>query len=118
MATQLSELMQALYQGKGERAQELRRQRDDLDLFEAAAVGDTACIRRLLAAGQDVNAWTSDGFTALHLAAFFGGPEAVRELVAAGAHLETAARNQEFAAGAHPLHSAAAAQNLDTVRAL
>ena len=43
-------------------------------------------------------AWSPDGFTALHYAAFFGSPEAVRALVAAGADLEARSTNQ-FARG-------------------
>src|SRR6185312_7554172 len=59
-----------------------------------------------------------DGFTALHYAAFFGSPDAVRALVSAGADLEARSTNQEFAPEATPLHSAAAAGRMDNAEAL
>src|SRR4029450_6849584 len=59
-----------------------------------------------------------DGFTALHYAAFFGSPDAVRALVAAGADLEARSTNQEFAPEATPLHSAVAAGRMDNAEAL
>lgn len=115
----LSPLMLALYEGKREVAEEIRATRDDLDVFEAAALGEANVLReRLQEDPSGVSAWSPDGFTALHYAAFFGGPEAVRIVVAAGADLELPARNEEFAPQARPLHSAAAAGRVDSCAAL
>lgn len=103
----LSPLMQALYHGL-----------NDLDVFEAASVGDVERLRELVPDGSAANAWSGDGFTALHLAAFFGQPEATRLLIDREADIEASARNQRFAAGAHPLHSAVAAQEQEIVALL
>jgi ankyrin repeat protein len=101
----LSPLMQAVYRGMGDVVSEIRRVRPDLDVFEAAAVGDGGTLAR----AADINVWSTDGFTPLHLACFFNQKEAVRLLLGRGAAVEVAARNERFAAGAHPLHSAVAA---------
>jgi len=42
-------------------------------------------VKELIAAGADVKARSGDGRTPLHVAAFFGRAEAVKELIAAGA---------------------------------
>src|SRR5262249_33373978 len=55
----------------------------DLDIFDAASVGRPDRVKELL--DQDpsrLNAWSSDGFTPLHLAAFFGFPRVVEVLLA------------------------------------
>jgi ankyrin repeat protein len=114
----LSPLMQALYHGMEGVAAGLRDAAGDIDLFEAAAVGDVDRLEQLVRSGADPNAWSNDGFTALHLAAFFGQPEAARLLIERGANLEAVARNIRFAAGAHPLHSAVAAQDIEISRLL
>lgn len=88
----------------------------DLDLFEASALGridrvrvaiddDEASVRRL----------SPDGFTALHLAAFFGKPEVARMLLDAGASVDTYTTN-DFAN--QPLHAAAAGRHLEVCRVL
>lgn len=102
--------MQALYEGKTEEAREIAASRPDLDVFEAAAIGDVERLRAVL--GEDptlVTAWSEDGFTPLHFAAFFGHPEAARLLIQRGADLEARSTNEQFALDASPLHSAAAA---------
>src|SRR3990172_3751042 len=50
----------------------------ELDLFDAASVGRVDRVRALLDESPSrISAWSSDGFTALHLAAFFGFPKVV-----------------------------------------
>jgi ankyrin repeat protein len=116
---ELSPILQALYRGDGAEAERLRAETVELDVFEAAALGDVERLRTLLGADPAAaRAWSPDGFTALHYAAFFDGPDAVRTLVAHGSDLEAAATNEEFAPGAHPLHSAIAAKRADTAIAL
>jgi uncharacterized protein len=106
----ISELMQALYRGETERVAELRAARPELDVFEAAALGDVPQLRTLLDADPAlVGAWSADGFTPLHFAAFFGHPAAAGLLIERGADLEVPARNEEIAGAARPLHSATAA---------
>lgn len=106
----LSPLMQALYEGKPELARELAAARSDLDVFEAAAIGDLDRLRALLDEDPSLaTAWSDDGFTPLHFAAFFGHPAAARLLAERGADLEARSTNEQFALHARPLHSAAAA---------
>ncbi len=94
----------------------LLAERPALDLFEAAAVGDAAAVRAHLARDpQAVRAFSHDGFTALHLAAYFAHPALVAELLAAGAEPAAVATN---GSALQPLHSAAAARDLASVAAL
>jgi uncharacterized protein len=111
--------MQALYAGKADEAKAIAESRSDLDVFEAAAVGDVERLRALL--DEDpavVNAWSEDGFTPLHFAAFFGHPKAAKLLAERGADLEARSTNQQFALDAAPLHSAAAAGRLEVCKVL
>ena len=75
--------------------------------LEAAALGRLD--------GLDPHARGADGFTALHLAAFFGGADAVKALLAAGADPDADAENP---LRVRPLHSAVAARDREAVRAL
>jgi uncharacterized protein len=119
MADGIGPILEALYRGDRERAERLAGEADVLDVFEAAALGDSARLEELLRDDSELaRAWSSDGFTALHYAAFFGTAEAVRALVQAGADLEAPSTNEEFAPEARPLHSAVAAGKSDTAEAL
>lgn len=100
----VSPLLQALYEGRSEDAERLRH--PELDLFEAAALGDVPRLRELLDAGADPNEFASDGFTPLTLAAFFKRPEAARLLLDRGADVNQRARHEEIQV--LPIHSAAA----------
>lgn len=100
-----SAILLAHYYGKPEIAAILREQRPELDLSEAATVGDAGRIRELGQADRSsVNAYAGDGFFPLGLAAFFKRPEAVRALLDVGADPHLASRP----AGFTPLHSAVA----------
>lgn len=88
----------------------------DLDLFEASAVGRIDRVRIALADDVDgVRRLSSDGFTALHLAAFFGKPEIARLLIDSGASVHTYTTN-DFAN--QPLHAAAAGRHVEVCRVL
>jgi uncharacterized protein len=81
-------LMTAVYYGARDAADLIRGLRADLDIFEAAVVGDTARLTALL--DQDpalANAAHADGGRPLHLAAFFRHTEAVRLLLDRGADI-------------------------------
>jgi ankyrin repeat protein len=88
-----------------------------LDIFEAAAVGGVAALRQALNAAPDsVGAWSGDGWTALHLAAAFGTPEAVQLLLDSGASVHAVAKNPQ---ANQPLHAALAlGRNPETIRLL
>ena len=60
-------------------------------------------------------AWSADGFTALHFAAFFGKAEAARTLIDAGAMVDVVSGNEMRV---QPLHSAAAGRHHEVCRLL
>jgi len=97
----------ALYAGRTLLARELGVLTPDLDLFEAAALGNQERIAAF-AGSAAVLAHAPDGFTALHLAAFFSHPEAVDWLLDHGADPSAEARN---GSGLRPLHSALAGKD-------
>ena len=107
--------MQALYGGDDETARRLA-ETGELDIFEAASLGDVARLADLLA-GDPALALTrsDDDFTPLHYAAFFDGPEAARLLLEHGADVHAFADNE---LGVHPLNSAAAAGRVDVAAVL
>ena len=65
---------------------------DDPPLVAAAEAGDEGAVRRLLAAGADVDAASVDGATALHWAVHRDLPELVRLLVDAGGDVSVSNR--------------------------
>lgn len=88
----------------------------ELDVFEAAAVGDVGRLATLLDADPSLaNAYAGDGFFPLALAAFFGQPASVRLLLDRGADVGATARN---AMRVQALHSAVAARNAEAARLL
>jgi uncharacterized protein len=112
----VSVVVWAMYVGQPRLAVLLAHAKRDLDVFESAAIGATERLGELL--DDDVRragAWTADGYTALHLAAFFGAADAARRLVTAGADVDAVARNTMRNT---PLHSAAAGGHPECVRVL
>jgi ankyrin repeat protein len=103
----VSLLMQACYHRRPEMVEMLRAAAPPLDIFEAAALAEEeSCGAALLAADPGrARAWSGDGFTPLHLAAFFGREPMARLLLAHGADPDAVARNPM---AVRPLHSAAA----------
>jgi ankyrin repeat protein len=88
----------------------------DMDVFAAAALGHQDRLRSRLEEDPDrTNAFAGDGFTALHLAAFFGKAETARILLDAGARVDTYGRND---LANQPLHAAAAGRHVDVCRLL
>ncbi|HEX4952166.1 MAG TPA: ankyrin repeat domain-containing protein [Thermoanaerobaculia bacterium] len=103
----VSLLMLTLYYRQEELTAAVLAHRTELDLFEAAALGRVERVRQLLDADPDlISAFSPDGFTALHLAAFFGHEETASSLLDRGAPVNATARNPMRVA---PLHSAVAA---------
>ena len=88
----------------------------DLDLFEASAVGRVDRVRVAIDDDREsVRRLSPDGYTALHLAAFFGKPEIARALLDAGAPVDTYTTND---LANQPLHAAAAGRHLEVCRLL
>ncbi len=66
----------------------------ELDIFEAAALGDCARISALLERdGELIYQTSADGWTPLHLAAAFGGAKATALLIDRGADVNQRSRN-------------------------
>jgi ankyrin repeat protein len=102
-----SAILTAVYHRQREIANLLVARGATLDLCEAAAAGEIERAERLLTESPDaVNAFTADGWTPLHLAAFFGRGKVTELLLAHGADPAVRSRN---ANGNTPLHAALAA---------
>lgn len=87
-----------------------------LDVFEAATVGDVDRLRELLDEDPELaRARSVDDGTALHFAAFFNQPATAELLLERGSEIEAVASTFGYV---RPLHSAAAADNTETVIAL
>ena len=106
-------LMAALYRGHhalvATIAAAIERGGGALDIFSAAALGRHEALRNALAAGG-VTAFAYDGWTALHLAAFFGQADAAAALIDAGADLNAVSAN---ALRNTPLHAATAGGHVE-----
>ena len=112
----LSAVTQARYHGEKDIVDVLLGAGLDLDVFEAAAVGRLERVRELLENDPAlVSSFSADGFTPLHLAAFFGHADIARLLVERGADTNAVARNPMQV---RPLHSAAAARQLEIAELL
>jgi len=116
----LSPIMVAAYWGEAEVLERLLEVSKDLSMWEAATIGATGRVRQLVDAQPDlVTARSPDGFTALHLAVFFGHEDTARFLIGAGA--DVLARTDNALAN-QPLHAATASSDADArsacVRAL
>jgi ankyrin repeat protein len=110
-----SKVRAALYMGNRAEAARLA-EGASLDVFEAAALGDVARLRELLAVDPSLaQAWSDDGFTALHFAAFLADAPTCSVLINAGADVGAVARNEMQV---QPLHSAAAHRDVESCRVL
>jgi ankyrin repeat protein len=99
----------ALYFGHEDLARLVAERASGMDLFEAAALGETEALRGLLSESEgSANSVAPDGFGALGLAVFFGRLEAAEVLLDAGADPNTPASNSFRVS---PIHSAAAHRN-------
>jgi len=113
----LSPVLYALYNGKGDLVEPLLDANPPLDVFDAAAVGRTRGLEKLLDGEPELaTSWSKDGFTGLHLAAFFGQEQAAELLLARGAEVNLVARNASI--HVTPLHSAAAGSHSGIVKLL
>jgi len=112
----ISALMFALYHRRQDLVDILLAADPEMNVFDAAALGDAALVTDLLDAHPAfLGARAADGFTLLHLAAFFGRAEIVDLLLARGAEVAAVSDNPMRV---QPLHSAAAAGQTAVVEAL
>ena len=113
----LSPVLHALYKGETELVEPILDANPPLDVFDSAAVGRTRGLEELLDAEPDLaRSWSADGFTALHLAAFFGQQDAAELLLERGAEANLVARHASI--HVTPLHSAAAGAHAGIVKLL
>jgi ankyrin repeat protein len=144
-----SAILTAVYHRQKEIVNLLVARGAPLTLFEACAAGEIERVERLLAEdGTRLNTYSGDGWTPLHLAAFFGHAKIVELLLAQDVDVAARSRNTNGntplhaalagnfklvvglligggadvnasdAAGWRPLHLAAANNNMDAIKAL
>jgi uncharacterized protein len=112
----VSALLHARYRENLAAVETLLAANPRIDVFDAAALGRTGRVRDLIASDRGMtNAFSSDGFTPLHLAAFFGQADTARVLIHSGADVNAVSRNDMRVM---PLHSAAAARRDEVARML
>ncbi|MDI7190364.1 ankyrin repeat domain-containing protein [Leptospira santarosai] len=108
----------SLYYGKLDISKEIYEISPDRNLFEAAALGDLEETKRLLSGSSDtINSLSHDGWSALHLASYFGHLEIVRLLISSGADLGITSKSK-LSYGNTALHSAVATGKKDVVELL
>ena len=104
-----SPILTALYRGRAESLGLLLATQPQVTAFEAVALGIDELVAAFLAEEPDlVTRYSADGFTALHVAAYFGQTTVATLLLDAGADI--AAVSQDDAEGT-PLHAAVAARH-------
>lgn len=87
-----------------------------VDIFEASALGRIDRLQEILNADRArASEHAPDGFTPVALASFFGQPEAVRVLIAAGADVNAAAKNP---LKVQALHAAVAGRKVEVIKAV
>lgn len=114
-ANGVSALMTAAYYRKTDMVRLLRDSVVELDIFEAAALGEEEVMMRFLENKADISSRSPDGFTPLHLAAFFNQPPIVKKLLEKGADVNAVAENPSRV---QALHSAAACGSVEIVKIL
>ena len=87
-----------------------------VDIFEASVAGETQSVVAKLQENPDLlESRNADGWTPLHLAAFFGTPELINALLDRGASVDARSGN---AMANTPLHAAVAGGKTENVAAL
>lgn len=116
LAGDISITLLAIYHGHRSIARALVDQGASVDIFTAAALGNADRLAMLIASDRaSVNSWSTDGWTPLALASFFGQREAARLLIAAGADLHAVGRNETANT---PLHAAVAGKRQELIELL
>jgi ankyrin repeat protein len=112
----MKELFEAVRAGDLARVQTLVDADPSLAIFAAAILGDSGRLEELLTGNRSlVSAVSTDGWTPLHLAAFFGKDEAVRLLLNKGASVTARSTNPMANT---PLHAAVAGRHAEIVKLL
>ena len=113
-----SPLLVAIYAGDDDVVAAVLAAGPELDVHEAAALGRTDELKRLLGRSRTrANAFSTDGFAPLHLAAYFGHVDAAALLLDRGAEVDARSTNRALR-HVTPLHSAAAGGRADVAALL
>ncbi len=112
----ISAVLLAAYHGHRDLAEFLASNKPSVNIYEASTTGKTGQAIALLRKEPElVNSYSSDGFTPLHLASFFGRPETVKMLLESKAHVNAVAKNPTKVM---PLHSALAGGSMPIIEML
>ncbi len=112
----VSAILTALYYRQPQIAHALREKRDSVDIFEAASLGELRTMKQISQQHPEyLQATSSDGWTALHLAAFFGHAEIVRWLLENDVAVDARSANPMNNTA---LHAAQVSNHVDVARAL
>ncbi len=94
----------------------LKKHKQKFDIFEASCIGDAEIVNQLLDKNPEfISLFSSDGFTVLGLASFFGHLSLVKLLLEKGADPNIASNNHLKVA---PIHSACAISHIDITELL
>ena len=99
----VSAVLFTLYLAKHDLTVALLECEPELDMFDLAALNHHEKLMGILEMTPDIDQYSGDGFTALHLACFFGALETVGLLVEKGANVNIHVNNPS---DLRPLHSA------------
>ncbi len=112
----VSLIQYATYLMNSEAVEILRKYKPNLDIFEAACVGDNNTIVHLVLENPDLlNSFSPDGFTLLGLASYFGHITLIKSLLKLGANPNIQSNNQLKVT---PIHSACAISNFQIAELL
>jgi uncharacterized protein len=100
-----SALLTAIYYGRRDIADLLAAKVPTMTIHEAAALGDMQTLRVLARWKDTLSSYSPDGWTPLHLAAAFGGPESTEFLLNEGADPNARSKNP---LDNNPLHACVA----------
>ena len=115
-ASGMPPVMLALYARRTELAELLLSRGAEVNVWTAAAMGDRAVVDRELSANPGLLAsYSSDGWTPLHLAAFFGHKDVAEMLVDRGADVQARSANTMCN---FPLHAAVAGRHTEVAAIL
>lgn len=112
----ITAVMVSMYFGRKDVTSLLLHSGAKVDPFTAAAMGDRKRVVECITEDSSfLNQHSSDGWTALHLASYFGHKETVKTLLEAGAPVLARSTN---AMNNHPIHAGAAGKSKDIVAIL
>lgn len=114
-----SALLAAAYLGRREVLERILDAGAEPTLWEASAIGLKERVAEILRRDPSaIGTHSHDGWTALHLAAFFGHRDLAALLIERGADVDARSRSETFARANTPLHAAAANKQVEVARLL